>query len=121
MNILETEWWTVGVPAEWWAEREEDGIVIGDRDGVGAIEISTLHATAAANGEPEWCWTPFDAGVFSGFSCAYHEDGDAVREWYLACGAVMLFITYCCDAENSDLDMAAVEEILRTLAPISTA
>ena len=130
MNILETEWWSVGVPPEWWAEREDDSIVIGDRDDVGAIEISTLHKEsgdfgsrevteiAAANGEPDWQWTPFDAGMFTGVCCNYQEDADAVREWYLACGPLMLFVTYSCNADNADLDMAAVEEILRTLAPV---
>jgi hypothetical protein len=129
MNILETEWWSVGVPPEWWAESEDDSIVIGDRDDVGTIEISTLHKEsgdfdglevaeiAAANGEPGWHWTPFDTGLFSGVCCSYEEEGDAVREWYLACGPVMLFITYSCDIDNRDLDLAAVEEILQTLAP----
>ena len=35
MNILETEWWNLALPPEWWAESEEDSILIGDRDGVG--------------------------------------------------------------------------------------
>ena len=48
MNILETEWWSVGVPTEWWAEREDDSIIIADRDDVGAIEISTLHKEAGS-------------------------------------------------------------------------
>jgi hypothetical protein len=30
---------------------------------------------------------------------------------------VLLFITYCCDIDNSGLDLAAVEEILETLTP----
>ena len=43
MNVLETEWWTMALPPEWWAESEEDSILVGDRDDVGCIEISTLH------------------------------------------------------------------------------
>ena len=43
MNVLETERWTQLVPNEWWAESEEDTILVGDRDDVGCIEISTLH------------------------------------------------------------------------------
>ena len=42
MNVLETEWWTLLVPPEWWAENEDHSILIGDRDDVGTIEISTL-------------------------------------------------------------------------------
>lgn len=128
MNILETEWWSVGVPPEWWAEREDDAIVISDRDDVGSIEISTLRkesgdfaaaeveAIARDNGEPDWDWTTTSAGDFKGVCSAYREDGDAVREWYLASGPLLLFITYSCDIENSELDSAAVDEILGTLA-----
>ena len=43
MNVLETEWWTMALPPEWWADSEEDSILVGDRDDVGCIEISTLH------------------------------------------------------------------------------
>ena len=42
MNSLETEWWTLLVPPEWWAESEDHSILVGDRDDVGCIEISTL-------------------------------------------------------------------------------
>ena len=28
MNILHTEWWSVGIPTEWWAEQEEELVVI---------------------------------------------------------------------------------------------
>ena len=129
MNVLETEWWTLGVPPEWWAEREEDSIVIGDRDDVGSIEISTLRreegafddeevlAIARENGESGWQWLACEAGDFTGVSTQYEEDGDAVREWYLAAGPLLLFVTYCCDVENRGLDDAAVDEILNTLAP----
>ena len=129
MNVLETEWWSMGVPPEWWAEREEDSVVIGDRDDVGNIEISTLQrdegifeaeevlAIARENGEADWHWEPLEAGEFSGVQTRYEEDGDAVREWYLADGPLLLFITYSCDMENRGLDDAAVDEILNTLAP----
>ena len=43
MNVLETEWWSLAIPPEWWADSEEDSILVGDRDDVGCIEISTLH------------------------------------------------------------------------------
>lgn len=128
MNVLETEWWTMGVPPEWWAEREDDSILVGDRDDVGCIEISTLckeqgefqrdevSAIARDNGEPDWQWQPGAAGAFSGVYCEYLEEGDAVREWYLASGPVLLFITYSCDEDNRGLDDAAVDDILGTLA-----
>ncbi len=133
MNVLETEWWTLGVPPEWWAEREDDSILIGDRDDVGCIEISTLckeagefdagevEGIARDNGEPGWQWQPGAAGPFTGVYCEYLEEGDAVREWYLAAGPVLLFITYSCDEDNQGLDDAAVDDILGTLSAAAPA
>ncbi len=127
MNILETEWWSIGIPSEWWTEQEEELVVIGDSDDVGCIEISTLQkddgdfakaevtAIAVENGEPSWKWLPQQLGEFGGCGTSYCEEGTAVREWCVAAGPVLLFITYSCDLENQGMDDAAVDEILQTL------
>lgn len=127
MNVLETEWWTLALPPEWWADSEEDSILVGDRDDVGCIEISTLHkeegdfdrgsVTAIAQEESEQVlqWLPATLGEFSGVSSRYVEEDAAVREWYVSNGALLLFITYSCDKENGGMDDAAVDEILDTL------
>jgi hypothetical protein len=127
MNILQTEWWTIGIPPEWWAEQEDDVVVIGDRDDVGSIEISTLckedgnfdqaevSTIAADNGEPGWDWQLVSLSGLSGRYTTYVEEDSGVREWYLARGSVLLFITYSCAVENFGMDDAAVDEILQTL------
>jgi len=128
MNILQTEWWSIGIPTEWWAEQEEELVVIGDRDDVGCIEITTLQketgefsaaevATIAAdNGESAWEWQDLESGDFSGCTTSYSEEDSQVREWYLAAGPVLLFITYSCELENGGMDDAPVDEILQTLS-----
>lgn len=127
MNVLETEWWTLAVPPEWWADTEEDSIVVGDRDDVGCIEISTLHkeqgvfdadevrAIATSESEAVNDWTRVELGDFTGFTGDYPEEGAAIREWYVAHGAMLLFITYSCDEDNRGMDDAAVNELLDTL------
>lgn len=127
MNVLETEWWTMAIPPEWWAESEEDSILVGDRDGVGCIEISTLHkdagefageevaGIAAAGAEQALDWCPVTLGDFEGLRASYVEDGAAVREWYIANGPLLLFITYSCEMENRGMDDAAVNDLLDTL------
>lgn len=127
MNVLETEWWTLAVPPEWWADTEEDSIVVGDRDDVGCIEISTLHkeqgvfdadevrAIATSESETVNDWTRVELGDFTGFTGDYPEEGAAIREWYVAHGAMLLFITYSCDEDNRGMDDAAVNELLDTL------
>ena len=127
MNVLETEWWTMVVPPEWWAESEEDSILVGDQDDVGCIEISTLHkksgefdaATvleiAKAESEEPLDWSEVQLGDFSGVRAEFVVETAAIREWYVFHGSMMLFITYSCDEENAGMDDAAVDELLDTL------
>ena len=127
MNILHTEWWSMAIAPEWWTEREEDGVIIGDCDEVGSIQISTLckekgeflplevEQIARDNAEAGCQWQNVKLGSFGGLATSYSEEGSAVREWYLAGGSVLLFITYCCEQENAGMDDAAVDEILDTL------
>ena len=132
MNILETEWWTVAVPPEWWAESEEDSILIGDRDGVGCIQISTLRKDSGDFTDPEveeMARAEADAGVewrrvtlgdFGGLSCNWQEQDSAIREWYLFRGGLLLYVTYSCEVENSGMDDAAVDELLDTLLVLAS-
>ncbi len=132
MNVLETEWWTMAVPPEWWAEAEEDSILVGDRDDVGCIEFSTLHkeagqfdlaeldSIARAEADQELTWESIELGEFSGVYSSFKDDGAAIREWYVANGALLLFITYSCDEDNGGMDDSAVDELLDTLMVVDT-
>jgi hypothetical protein len=133
MNVLETEWWTLAIPPEWWADSEEDSILVGDRDDVGCIEISTLHKEAGVfdsqtvldiaqtESEQPLEWRAATLGEFAGITSSYVVEETAVREWYVANGALLLFITYSCDEENRGMDDAAVDELLDTLMVVSEA
>ncbi len=129
MNILETEWWTLALPPEWWAEAEDESILVGDRDGVGCIEISTLHKesgefsreevdTIAREEGAAADWQPVTLGDFNGCLAAGLEEDTALREWYVAAGPLLLYITYSCDADNGGMDDAAVDELLDTLSVV---
>ena len=127
MNVLETEWWTMALPPEWWAEADGDSILVGDRDQVGCIEISTLkrdagefsdeevEGIAREDAAEEALFTPAALGDFTGLTHRYEEEGTAVREWCVASGDLLLFITYSCDEDNRGMDDAAVDELLDTL------
>jgi hypothetical protein len=127
MNVLETEWWTMALPPEWWAETEEDSILVGDRDDVGCIEITTLHkeqgefdlaeASEIARSESSQSldWNKLSLGDFEGITSQFVEEGAAIREWYVVHRGLMLFITYSCDEDNRGMDDAAVDELLDTL------
>lgn len=127
MNVLETEWWSMALPPEWWADSDEESILIGDRDEVGTIEISTLHksegaferedvlAIAREESGQQIDWAGVRLGDFSGVTADSEEDEAALREWFVASGSLLLYITYCCDLENRGMDDAAVNELLDTL------
>ena len=127
MNVLETEWWTMALPPEWWAESEEDSILVGDRDDVGCLELSDLHkedgdfemdelrAIAEAESETALTWASLTLGDFSGVTSSFVEEGAAVREWYIAHKSLLLYITYSCDEENRGMDDSAVDQLLDTL------
>ncbi len=127
MNVVETEWWTMALPPEWWADSEEDSILVGDRDDVGCIEISTLHKEqgefdlaeirelARAQSDPAQDWRKVTLGDFEGVASRFVEEDAAIREWYVMNGAMLLFITYSCDEDNGGMDDAAVDELLDTL------
>ena len=127
MNVLQTEWWTMALPPEWWADTEEDSILVGDRDDVGCIEITTLHKEEGEFGLTEAMeiarsessqsldWSKVSLGDFEGVSSQFVEEGAAIREWYVVRRGMLLFITYSCEEDNSGMDDAAVDELLDTL------
>jgi hypothetical protein len=131
MNVVETEWWTMALPPEWWADSEEDSILVGDRDGVGCIEISTLHKEqgefdlaeirelARAQSDPAQDWSKVTLGDFEGVVSRFVEEDAAIREWYVMNGPMLLFITYSCDEDNGGMDDAAVDDLLDTLLLVS--
>jgi hypothetical protein len=50
-----------------------------------------------------------------GLEGCFEEDETQVREFYLAYGEALLYITYICDVDDAGMDDAAIEEILGTL------
>ncbi len=123
MRVLEAGDWSLLLPSEWQAERDDDGIVIGDRDGIGCLEISELRRETGEfsagdleqfreAGQP---WDSVSLGSFEGRASAFSEDGASIREWFLHAGDLLLFVTYSCDEENRGMDDAAVDDMLSTL------
>jgi hypothetical protein len=127
MNILETDQWCLLLPPEWQAEQEDGLVLITDVDQIGEITISTLCkaegaisateiAEMASTESPEITqWRAATVGAFNGVEGDFIEAQTAVREWYVAAGQVLLYITYDCEIDNRGMDDAAVDELLNTL------
>jgi hypothetical protein len=123
MRVLEAGDWSLLLPDEWFAEEDEDGIFIGDRDGVGVLQFSELRRVAGAGGatlqeellDPQVRWSAITCGSFVGMYGNFEEEGMALREWVLRCHELVLLITYSCERAHRGLDDAAVDELLATL------
>ena len=118
------------LPPEWSAEQEDGVIRIIDQDGIGELALTTLVQESGASGtnsvsalaelvaaeSPEVTeWAPARCGAFSGLEGRCEEDATQIREWYLAHGEALLYITYVCELADAGMDDAAVDEILGTL------
>ena len=129
MRIIETEYWCLMLPPEWFAEQREDVVVITDQDGIGELAVTTLIQDKRSAGEvtvaqvaeeesPEVAdWTTVHAGPFAGVTGSFQDDALVIREWYLTYRPALLYVTYACDIGDDSLDTGAVEEILGTLVP----
>ncbi|MEM1403314.1 MAG: hypothetical protein AAGG55_08290 [Pseudomonadota bacterium] len=123
MRVLEAGDWSLLLPEEWFAEQEDDAIIVGDRDGVGCLEISELRSERGHFTDDEVReiaelgdeGSSVTAGSFTGLYASFREDDAALREWYLSVEGLMLYVTYSCDLDNQGLDDAVVDEIMGTL------
>jgi hypothetical protein len=130
MNIVETDYWCLMLPFEWSAEQEDGVIRITDQDSIGELALTTLVRDAdklgantkaaltelVASESPEVKdWTPVQYGAFAGLGGCFEEEETQIKEWYLAYGEALLYITYICDVDDAGMDDAAIEEILGTL------
>ena len=77
-----------------------------------------MRALARENAEQGVEWHAVSLGDFAGFTASYLDEDTALREWYVAHGQQLLFITYSCDEENRGMDDAAVDQLLDTLLPV---
>lgn len=123
MQVLEADDWSLLLPPEWSAERDAEGIVIGDDDEVGLIEISELRKDSGPFSMQDLSqftdqgstWSAASLGSFTGLGARVEEDETALREWVVYAGDLLLYITYSCSLENRGMDDAAVDELLATL------
>lgn len=127
MPFVQTNWWCVEIPDEWIAEHEEDVVTISDCDDVGDIDITAVKKEqddindddllAFAKAQIEKTTTPqlFETDAAKGFYFEYEDDGTAWREWYLAAGSLLIYITYNTDIENAGMDDVVVDQIIDTL------
>lgn len=129
MKQLETDWWTLELPAEWEAEQDGEVAVIEDVDGVSCIEISSLVRDEEDVGDEDIAEfsrdlredgvrsQPVKLAGWRGQLFVHDDAGFHWREWFLRQGRHFVYIAYHCQLEHRGMDDAIVDEILATLEP----
>jgi hypothetical protein len=121
MKEILTDIWALQQPEEWFAEQDDETIVISDTDEVSVIEITTIKAESddavdqlLKDVAPKETYQT----TLSELDALYYEmaeDGMAWREWLCPLDDALLIISHGCDEENKGFDDSAVDEILSTL------
>lgn len=121
MKEVITDVWALQLPEEWFAQQEDETIVITDTDEVSVIEITTVKAdNDAAVDQLLNDIAPKETfqTTLSELEVVYYEmveDGMFFREWLCPLDDVLLIISHGCDEENKGFDDSTVDEILSTL------
>lgn len=121
MNELTTDLWALLLPPEWFAEQDDETIVIADADEVSVVEISALYPEEGQ--DKEALLTSLISGkkfktTLAEMSALYQEfseDDMYWREWFIDIGECILAVSHGCDIDNKSMDDASVDEILSTL------
>ncbi|MDP4651181.1 MAG: hypothetical protein NWS56_05450, partial [Haliea sp.] len=82
----------------------------------GALEQAELKYIAETESPGAAAWVAVTCGDFGGWETRFAEGEAAVREWYLASGGVLVFVSYSCNHDNKGMDDSAVDALLDTLA-----
>lgn len=124
MDVLETDFWTIQLPNEWFAEQDDETIVISDEAQVSTIEITPVLADKTTSKEDilsdvvgqEAFQTSL--GEEPAFYQELVEDGAFWREWICELEQGVLIISHGMDEDNKGMDDSSVDEILSTLTII---
>lgn len=131
MKQHKEQYWQINLPDDWLIETEDDCQSIYHPDGAGMLEISValqpepltqedLKAIASEHLETGATAEDTLIGDFAGFELTYDEDDVFWREWYLAHGNLLLFITYNCDSGEEEKEEGTLDVILATLKASTT-
>lgn len=128
MTEFQTDLWKTLLPEGWEGEEDDEGVVLFDPEGPGELAISVsemedglvdeedLEYFAADIIEEGIPYSRVRVGEFQGLFFEYEDEGEFLREWYLAFDELFFYITYSCDLANRHQEDKAVQDILKSIS-----
>jgi hypothetical protein len=125
------EWWSVGLPAGWEAEKDDDTTLIGTEDGPGMLQLrdfrsgsrdiddADLKELAGPHAKGGGQLLRIRYGGFSGFYVHYKSEGNLWWEWWLRNGRLALHATYHCPETARASEESTVAAILGSLQTVA--
>lgn len=126
MPLHQQPHWCVELPEGWHAEREDESTLFRRDGGAGTLAVTllcdkenvtreTLMELAAATREEGHGASDIRMGAHSGLYFSYGEEATAWREWYLAAGRCVFFVSYDCLQADEAKESAEVDAIVAAL------
>lgn len=126
MPFYQQPHWSVDLPNGWHDEREDESTLFRREGGAGTLAVTllcdkervtreTLLELAASTREEGHTARDIQAGAHSGLYFSYEEEGTAWREWYLADGCCVFFVSYDCAEGDESKESAETDLIVAGL------
>jgi len=125
MSRIAGDLWEISFPDQWqhWQDPEcytiipapESALQITAATKDGAVTIEDMEEFAKERLSQIQSREDVLTGDFSGFTYSYYDGKFFRREWYVARGSVMLFVTYTCEHGIAEPADEAMIDVLNTL------
>jgi hypothetical protein len=122
--------WEATYPEGWTSEEADDSIAFYDPEAdVGTLQVSCICTDDPVTDEDLLAmaediisagkrYSKVQVGELAGIMFRYYDGDDAWKEWYLAAGNCLFFVTYDCSREAEGAEDEEVAEILESLRVI---
>ncbi|HEY0720271.1 MAG TPA: hypothetical protein VGE50_03355 [Gammaproteobacteria bacterium] len=126
MSRYQQPQWSVELPEGWHGEREDESTLFRQEGGAGTLAVTllcekenvtreTLLELASSTSEEGHPASDIEVGTLRGLYFAYAEEGTAWREWYLAAGHCLFFVSYDCPVGEESKEAAEVDRLIAQL------
>ena len=124
-------WWTITIPDDWEVDQDEHCTTFYHPEGVGALQVSAakkdsgsvttddLYDAAKEHLSVDVSTSTW-SGWFSGISAEFVRENNFWRQWWLAAGNTLVYVTYICATTDRGREEQTAAEAVATLRPRTT-